>query len=139
MSKYIFLGKYADEKTSKKHQIGDYIADMDSRFKADEIRVDDDILELIVMNMKHIEFPLLSKVVEDFYGDFVIETDKLKDLKQEIKKFVVTFKKKVREKLFFVKYKTTEDYPKLLSFLRRLEKLCDEGIKKRLILWGDAD
>jgi len=149
MSKYIFLGKHADNKTlpsnriqigfSPRRYIGEYYVDVTTVAEANEIYVDDDILELIVVSMKHSEFPLLFKIVEDFYEDFVIETEKLKDLKQEINKFISTFRKKVRDKIFLVKYKTIEDYPKLLEFLKKLEKLCDEGNKKKLTLWGDAD
>lgn len=93
-----------------------------------KIQIDYTTLEFFYFKLEPIksEFPVLWKIVEDFYRDVEINSNELLALKDEIKKLISGYKK-------------IKIYKIDLEFLKNLQLLCDEGIKKRLILWALAD
>jgi len=96
------------------------------------IRLEDDVMELLYDKLDG--YPVLWRLVKGFYDDVDIDREELPKLKEEIVRLLST---RTEEPKTIEKKK--RDYPKALAFLKELEDLCDEGIKRGLGIWAYAD
>lgn len=90
------------------------------------LKLGDDFLNSLYIGMKKQKkmYPLLWRLVKDFYGHVFFSISEIKNLSQEIKLFLSTSPS------------THDDY---IVWLMILHVLCDEAADKNMALFFDAD